>query len=66
MQVNAEGLPMIPYELDPSLHAAQPMPEQLDDGFSPPVAESEPKAADLPPVQVPEPADPWLWDKSEF
>lgn len=27
---------MIPYELDPSLHAAPPAPERFDDGFAPP------------------------------
>ena len=27
---------MIPYALDPSLHAAEPEPDVLDDGFSPP------------------------------
>jgi hypothetical protein len=27
---------MIPYELDPSLHTAEPESEVLDDGFSPP------------------------------
>jgi len=27
---------MIPYETDPSLHDHEPMPAQLDDGFSPP------------------------------
>jgi hypothetical protein len=26
---------MIPYELDPSLHGAEPAPPLLDDGFSP-------------------------------
>jgi hypothetical protein len=27
---------MIPYDIDPSLHSAEPEPPQLDDGFSPP------------------------------
>lgn len=27
---------MIPYGIDPSLHAAEPEPPRLDDGFSPP------------------------------
>jgi hypothetical protein len=27
---------MIPYDLDPSLHTAEPEPDVLDDGFSPP------------------------------
>jgi len=26
---------MIPYDIDPSLHTAEPEPAQLDDGFSP-------------------------------
>ena len=26
---------MIPYDVDPSLHTAEPEPQQLDDGFSP-------------------------------
>jgi hypothetical protein len=29
---------MIPYQVDPSLHPAQPTAPQLDDGFSPPPA----------------------------
>ena len=29
---------MIPYEIDPSLHDAEPAPALLDDGFSPPIA----------------------------
>jgi hypothetical protein len=27
---------MIPYDLDPSLHTAEPASKMLDDGFSPP------------------------------
>jgi hypothetical protein len=52
---------MIPYEIDPSLHTAQPAPEQLDDGFSPPVAEA-PVRPDAAPPEI----EPALWDKSEF
>ena len=63
---NAEDLRMIPYETDPTLHVAQPLPPQLDDGFSPPAAHADPKPADLEPVEVPQPVDPSLWDKSEF
>ena len=38
---------MIPYELDPSLHTAEPESEVLDDGFSPP---HEPMAStEMPP-----------------
>jgi hypothetical protein len=42
---------MIPYDLDPSLHAAEPEPDVLDDGFSPP-HHDEPEAA-APPGAVP-------------
>ncbi len=27
---------MIPYDLDPTLHAQHPHPQRLDDGYSPP------------------------------
>jgi len=55
---------MIPYEVDPSLHTAQPTPAQLDDGFSPPVdAEVKPPASGAAPA---EPVDPALWTKSDF
>ena len=37
---------MIPYELDPSLHAAPPAPERFDDGFAPPPPDPLPGAAD--------------------
>lgn len=30
---------MIPYDIDPSLHAGHPEPDRLEDGFSPPAAE---------------------------
>lgn len=36
---------MIPYQLDPSLHPAQPTAPQLDDGFSPPAATVPPPEA---------------------
>lgn len=55
---------MIPYQLDPTLHPAQPMPPQLDDGCSPPAGKAasptDPDAGDAAPV------DPSLWAKSEF
>jgi hypothetical protein len=59
---------MIPYQVDPSLHPAEPAPPQLDDGFSPPAqqqAEAEPK---LPArgASLVEPVDPALWAKSDF
>lgn len=50
---------MIPYDLDPSLHTAEPEPDVLDDGFSPP-RHDEP-ATTLPlaaPESVPEAALP--------
>jgi len=37
---------MIPYDVDPSLHNADPEPEQFDDGFSPPHRHHEPVHAD--------------------
>lgn len=49
---------MISYDTDPSLHAGQPEPAQLDDGFSPPVPQEAPVAA---PVLLPE-----LTEKSAF
>lgn len=51
---------MIPYEVDPSLHPAEPAPPQLDDGFSPPEGDTSAKAATT------EDIDPSLWAKSEF
>jgi hypothetical protein len=56
---------MIPYDLDPSLHAAEPEAATLDDGFSPPqhaIAEQ----SDAAPEPEPVPADPALWAKSPF
>jgi hypothetical protein len=52
---------MIPYDIDPSLHAGQPEPPRLDDGFSPP-AHEEPPALQLPDHHV----EPVLWAKSPF
>jgi hypothetical protein len=55
---------MIPYEVDPSLHPAEPAPPQLDDGFSPPMADG----ADKPErgANLEAPVDPALWAKSDF
>ena len=56
---------MIPYDLDPSLHAAEPEAATLDDGFSPPqhaVAEQSDTAPESGTVLV----DPALWAKSPF
>ena len=41
---------MIPYDIDPSLHTAEPEPPQLDDGFSPRHHEAETNGA--PPLPV--------------
>jgi hypothetical protein len=57
---------MIPYEVDPSLHPAQPAPPQLDDGFSPPAAEQAPDHLPHVPARPAEPVDPALWSKSDF
>ena len=55
---------MIPYDLDPSLHTAEPAPKTLDDGFSPP---PPPHAAHDDNVEAPSAnVDPALWAKSEF
>lgn len=55
---------MIPYQLDPTLHPAQPAPPRLDDGCSPPAAAA---AADVDDQGAPQaPVDPALWAKSEF
>jgi hypothetical protein len=59
---------MIPYQVDPSLHPAEPAPPQLDDGFSPPTqqqAQAQPKAPARGASAV-EPVDPALWAKSDF
>jgi hypothetical protein len=57
---------MIPYDLDPSLHTAEPESMMLDDGFAPP---QQPAAAqeDKPPEAQGVPAvDHALWAKSPF
>jgi hypothetical protein len=54
---------MIPYDLDPSLHTAEPEPQQLDDGFSPPHHEEPRATAPATPVSG---ADALLGDKSPF
>lgn len=56
---------MIPYDLDPSLHTAEPESTMLDDGFSPPQqvpAEDE----ELRDAAAVAPVDPALWAKSAF
>jgi hypothetical protein len=54
---------MIPYEVDPSLHTAEPEPQQLDDGFSPPP--HEPGAEGSTPAQ-PAASAGMLGEKSPF
>lgn len=63
---------MIPYQLDPTLHAAQPASAQLEDGFSPPAASAQAQqprqvqqAQDAAAAQT-QPVDPALWEKSDF
>jgi hypothetical protein len=62
--IGSKELRMIPYYLDPSLHTAEPEPTTLDDGFSPPHQQSDPKekSQDARSVVI----DPALWAKSEF
>lgn len=48
---------MIPYELDPSLHAAPPAPERFDDGFAPPPEPLPQRSAALPEL-APPPGEP--------
>ena len=54
---------MIPYDIDPSLHAAEPEPPQLDDGFSPPP--QQPAGGGAAPLQQAAMAES-LGDKSLF
>jgi hypothetical protein len=56
---------MIPYDVDPSLHPAEPLPAQLDDGFSPPAG---PEAGARTPAHAGggQPAEPVLQPKSDF
>lgn len=56
---------MIPYQLDPTLHPAQPVPQQLDDGCLPPGAAAASPQSEAAPGE-PAPVDPTLWAKSEF
>lgn len=54
---------MIPYDIDPSLHPAEPAPPQLDDGFSPPPSDDEDDGAAASAGQAVAPS---LWAKSAF
>ena len=57
---------MIPYEVDPSLHPAEPTPPRLDDGFSPPQVDAQGKPPQPPHASPQAPVDPALWAKSDF
>jgi hypothetical protein len=56
---------MIPYDLDPSLHTAEPGPTTLDDGFSPPQPPAAGESEKAPEAQDAV-LDPSLWAKSPF
>ena len=56
---------MIPYDIDPSLHSTEPLPAQLDDGFSPPASDDGSDASDRNAAAL-QPVDPALWAKSAF
>ena len=47
---------MIPYDIDPSLHSAEPEPPLLDDGFSPPVPDEAAELAHVLPAGAAEAA----------
>jgi hypothetical protein len=55
---------MIPYDMDPRLHTAEPEAPQLDDGFSP-RHHDDPQVSTAEPLEPPAGAD-WLGDKSLF
>ncbi|HSV47223.1 MAG TPA: hypothetical protein VLJ58_15650 [Ramlibacter sp.] len=57
---------MIPYDLDPSLHATLPLPAQLEDGFSPPHEELGDGQQPLPSEATAVTIDPALQAKSPF
>jgi hypothetical protein len=55
---------MIPNDVDPSLCAAEPLLESLEDGFSPPARESD--TSPPTPADAAEPAESALGPKSPF
>lgn len=55
---------MIPYDIDPSLHAAQPEQPRLDDGFSSPRSHGE--APDRAPAEDAAGLEGALASKSDF
>jgi hypothetical protein len=60
--IDAKEIAMIPYDIDPSLHPAEPTPEKLGDGFSPPPHDAVPPRAVVH-SDVPQDA---LGEKSDF
>jgi hypothetical protein len=60
--IDAKEIAMIPYAIDPSLHPAEPPPQSLGDGFSPPPPDTA-HEADPMHAHVPGAA---LGDKSDF
>jgi hypothetical protein len=57
---------MIPYDLDPSLHTAEPESTTLDDGFSPPPHQQSGDEKEKPQEARNVVIDPALWAKSAF
>jgi hypothetical protein len=57
---------MIPYDLDPSLHTAEPESTTLDDGFSPPPHQQSGDEKEKPQEARNVVIDPVLWAKSAF
>lgn len=57
---------MIPYDIDPSLHATAPGPELLGDGFSPPADPHHDACASQACEPVDPPVEPGMGDKSPF
>jgi hypothetical protein len=51
---------MIPYEIDPTLHTAEPEALVLDDGFSPAPQHSEPSGSKTTPAPVDTQVEPVL------
>lgn len=57
---------MIPYDLDPSLHATEPQPRHLEDGFSPSHGVDAAEALGAPVPAPVLPIDPAVAAKSDF
>jgi hypothetical protein len=70
--MQAKEIGMIHYDIDPSLHGAEPPLDSLEDGFSPPhpqpAADAKPSReapAEAPPLQTAAPEE-LIGPKSEF